>query len=1234
MIIDFWLLIFEVGVRTRRGSSYQNPKIIIHRSNHPAQRFSFPPNTMSKFPTTITILAALGAALAPATAKPPSEAEMNFFHGEKLTPSVSVCGRQFYIPNVFGPTGMTGWINGPTLVVREVEPNSPADGIALPNDTILAVNGQLLAPDGLDDFAVLKTLGEQVEVSEQTGKMDLLIKRSGTEQTITIPIRKLGAFGRDWPYDCAKSRQVHRDACDYLASIQTVGGMFEGRIYVGFALNGLTWLASEDPQYLEAARRLAYGYRDHFDPSEISTVNWEWAYMGVFLAEYYLQTGDESIKPLAHAVGAALCRSQLPSGSWGHGPFPAPGYVQGGALNNCGLVCWMALVLLDGAGVEIDQEKLAKSTHFFDRFTHRGGVPYGDHRVGGGGNGKNALPGIVLDILGDRAGSEYFARLVTSTYDRRHSGHTGGFMGFIWGNVQGAQNPHYADYRRMLDHWKWLLNVCRRWDGGFMVPESVIGKIYTFRGPVLSTGGLVQVYAMPNRVLRMHGAPKSVFAKQELPKHLAKGVALYQEGAFEELRQLVKPDSPMARQLLGAADTFEKDLEMTMDRIEEATANGNHALARRMIADLRQRTDNARGNYRLGSLSWKLKTHPGGGKFALAQTQYERNKWLTYTDAEAREVFEALAADDSAGYYQRLARRELAKPANASDWTYLLELIFTDSQSSWQIDPKARSKMIRATTIHSGNWPMISALNILQEKGVLAELVEDWTPLVTPWTGGYPGTPNPWRYAFVRSEDSLPEDWMMPDFDDSAWETGRGPIGPNRKLGEEGMPSAPGQPYIRIEFDCERADFRMMQFGIRTKGKTIVYLNGEPILWSDATLGPRMGTKSLAMVPLSPEAISLLRKGRNVVAIKIISKSADFGMYASLEEPKLGWKPRPKDWSQSSPLSSPGTDRTPAYEPFKTVLAPCTTGLVFDPPGKPNPAVGEIYRSFIGSDDRPAANKPSIEERAKYFGHFDPRIRQAASFSLLKEGEAAMPHIIKALRSDDVRVIQSGCEAIAGNFSMNGLGRDPSKDPMTSEVAGKAVPDLLPLVKHDDMYIRAAALMALSKCGKAAAEHLDKIVVAADDEDWWVRAGVAYVLGSIAEPETGEFVDSTVENFVEERSIYGKNRFREALTQMAKRGHGTDAIVAGLIEDSKSENAFDRSSALTALSGIGPNGRAALPVLEAKLEELRHEFETTENSGRKKLLEGSIANWESIIRKTKGEAEPEKPKRPKKPKKK
>ena len=105
--------------------------------------------------------------------KAPVSLDDLFFDMDELSADVALSGRQFYIPTVLGPTGMNGWIHGDTLVVREVEVDSPADGVALPNDIIRAANGK---PLGVEP---LKVLGEQIEVSEQTGKLKLRITRSG-----------------------------------------------------------------------------------------------------------------------------------------------------------------------------------------------------------------------------------------------------------------------------------------------------------------------------------------------------------------------------------------------------------------------------------------------------------------------------------------------------------------------------------------------------------------------------------------------------------------------------------------------------------------------------------------------------------------------------------------------------------------------------------------------------------------------------------------------------------------------------------------------------------------------------------------------------------------------------------------------------------------------------------------------------------------------------------------------
>jgi HEAT repeat protein len=274
-----------------------------------------------------------------------------------------------------------------------------------------------------------------------------------------------------------------------------------------------------------------------------------------------------------------------------------------------------------------------------------------------------------------------------------------------------------------------------------------------------------------------------------------------------------------------------------------------------------------------------------------------------------------------------------------------------------------------------------------------------------------------------------------------------------------------------------------------------------------------------------------------------------------------------------------------------------------------------MMEEVFGHADTPPTKDVPIAERAKYFGHFDSRIRRMAAYSLMREGQAAMPHIIKALQSDDVRVIRAGCDAIAGSFGMNGLGKGNYRKQMTPDVAGGAVPYLLPLLKHEDMYVREGVLMALSNCGAAAAKHLDKIVALADDDDWWVRAGVAYVLRYVVDPATGEHAGSTIANFLAEQSTFGKNRFRNALTEMARRDHATEAIVKALIIEAKEE---DGGAAVTALSEIGPNAKAALPIFEERRASAQARADNAKNDDEKKRCQKYADNWERIIERTKG----------------
>ena len=700
-------------------------------------------------------------------------------------------------------------------------------------------------------------------------------------------------------------------------------------------------------------------------------------------------------------------------------------------------------------------------------------------------------------------------------------------------------------------------------------------------------------------------------------------MALYRQDKFDELRKLVKPTSELARQLLTAADDREKDIALTLDRIKADIDGGNLALASQMLTDLERLTHGGRDIHRIGEYRWQIAIHKDASRLANARELYERYKWLTYTDAEARQAFEKLAADPNAGVYQQLARHELATPDDASMWTYYCELMYKTYLPVWQIDDKAKAGMLRVADIRSGNWPKISALNILQAAGVLARQLDEWTPLFASWTGDYPGPKPQWKYICLPDDKTPPDDWTAVNFDDSKWQTTNGP------LGEDDGLQARGIPYIRIAFNCDRTDYKRVLIGIRTRDKAVVYLNGEPVLWSDATQGPRMKMRALVLIDLPPGAIKLLRKGKNVISIRAKGNRADFGMYAIATDSKLGYKPRPKDWSTGPKLAAPELSvKTPSRPVFKSVIAPCTTGLALDVPGKPNIDLTTINTKFKGDNAEGFVCKIPLAERAKYLGHYDPRIRLTAAVSLMAEGAKAVPYIREALHSKDVRVIRGGCDAIAGTFGMRGLGKHNKRSVMTPAITGQLVPDILPLLKHPDAYVREGALLALSNCGAEAAKHLDAVNALADDDEWWVRAAVANVLRYVTEPQTGDNVTETIRNFLAEKSVFGRNRFRDALVEICKRGQACDQIVKALIEETKSENAFNASCAVGALGSIGPNAKAAQYLFDAKLAKAKAQLAKTTDPDKKKQIERTIRDCERTISQMNPSAEP--PRKPRK----
>ena len=116
----------------------------------------------------------------------------------------------------------------------------------------------------------------------------------------------------------------------------------------------------------------------------------------------------------------------------------------------------------------------------------------------------------------------------------------------------------------------------------------------------------------------------------------------------------------------------------------------------------------------------------------------------------------------------------------------------------------------------------------------------------------------------------------MPGFDDSSWKKGPGPVTRDRGA-PLAIPRNTQRQYVRIPFQTDTADFaacRLYYTNPRRRAKAVVYLNGRPVAWLSEASG------QYRAVELKPDALQLLRKGPNVLAVRSSGWDLDIGLYA------------------------------------------------------------------------------------------------------------------------------------------------------------------------------------------------------------------------------------------------------------------------------------------------------------------------------------------------------------------
>lgn len=402
-----------------------------------------------------------------------------------------------------GATGMRGWIyigggNGAdgtiTVSSRQIlvtVASAPANAVMAVDDVIL---GAMAGSDGtvpLFTSDARKAFGAAITEAEKNGAGTLRVKRwrAGVTTDVNIPMTIMGDYTDTAPYSCPKSALILANARASLVSQLVANANFLTKDWAG-AISALALLGGvppEDPNYATVQSRLQTFARTLAattpDLAVVST--WSWGYIGMFLSEYYLSTGDANVVSGLNNYTVALAKIQSRYGTYGHSGSlrNADGSFHGtvgpyGPVNQAGLPAVIAIVLgkkaLQAAGQAIDPEidpAIQRGSDFFAWYVNKGPIPYGEHEPfmsGHSSNGKDSLCAVLFGLQPSRtAETEYFARMTTASFNGREYGHTGQGFSYLW-SAMGANMGGPLAVAGYLKPVRWHLDLERRTDGSFV----------------------------------------------------------------------------------------------------------------------------------------------------------------------------------------------------------------------------------------------------------------------------------------------------------------------------------------------------------------------------------------------------------------------------------------------------------------------------------------------------------------------------------------------------------------------------------------------------------------------------------------------------------------------------------------------------------------------------------------------------------------------------------------------
>ena len=412
-----------------------------------------------------------------------------------------------------GATGLRGWIRSEKMVtsdareitITKVENDSPADGVLAVGDSILGVGGKPFSYDPRTEMGKALTLAES-EAGQ--GNLTLTRLRAGSSAEVVVKLPVLGSYNATAPYDCPKSKLILEQGCKDLAKRMAKPSYAKELDPIPRSLNALALLASGDQSYLPLIKKESE-WAANYKTEGMAT--WYYGYVMMFLSEYKIATGDDSVMPGLSRLALEAAHGQSAVGSWGHGFARPDGRLGGyGMMNSPGLPLTISLVMAREAGVKDPALDLAieRSAKLLRFYIGKGAIPYGDHHPwieNHEDNGKCGMAAVLFNLLGESKGAEFFSRMSVASHGaERDTGHTGNFFNMLWAMPGVAQSGSNATGAWMSEFGSWYFDLARGADGNFLHQGPPEPEEDSYAGWDC-TGGYLLAYAMPLEKLYLTG---------------------------------------------------------------------------------------------------------------------------------------------------------------------------------------------------------------------------------------------------------------------------------------------------------------------------------------------------------------------------------------------------------------------------------------------------------------------------------------------------------------------------------------------------------------------------------------------------------------------------------------------------------------------------------------------------------------------------------------------------------